>query len=190
MHVTGAVRGLLLGTGAVWLALEWRQGRTERPESVQADRGSQLVLVVTSVAGFAVAVALSTAVPAAAISPVGVAAWIGLGLLWCGVALRVWSFRTLGRYFTFTVQTSRDQPVIAGGPYRVIRHPGYAALLLIIMGIGLFIANWISLISLAAFVVCGLAYRITVEERALMHDLGENYGAYAATRSRLVPFIW
>jgi hypothetical protein len=52
-----------------------------------------------------------------------------------------------------------------------------------------FIANWLSLVTLAAAVVCGLAYRIRVDERALLQDLGEDYRNYAATHKRLVPFI-
>lgn len=125
-----------------------------------------------------------------AIRPAGIEAWIGLCILWYGIALRIWSFRTLGRYFTFTVQTCGDQPVITPGPYRVIRHPSYAAILLAVMGLGLFIANWLSLFTLAAAVVCDLAYRIRVEERAQLQDLGEDHRNYAATHKRLVPFIW
>jgi protein-S-isoprenylcysteine O-methyltransferase Ste14 len=48
----------------------------------------------------------------------------------------------------------------------------------------------LSLVTLAAAVVCGLAYRSRVEERALLQDLGEDYRNYAATHKRLVPFIW
>ena len=122
-------------------------------------------------------------------TPSGVA-WVALVLLWCGVALRLWSFRTLGRYFTFTVQTSADQPVITDGPYRVVRHPSYAGILLAVMGIGLFIGNWLSFAILTAFVTCGVVFRIRVEERALLQELGEPYRAYAAAHKRLVPFVW
>jgi protein-S-isoprenylcysteine O-methyltransferase Ste14 len=80
--------------------------------------------------GAVVAIVASQSAPAAAIRPAAVAAWIGLGIFWCGIALRLWSFRTLGRYFTVTVQTSGDQPVITSGPYRAIRHPSYAGILL------------------------------------------------------------
>jgi protein-S-isoprenylcysteine O-methyltransferase Ste14 len=111
-------------------------------------------------------------------------------LFWAGVWLRLWSFRTLGRYFTLTVQTSADQPVSADGPYRVIRHPGYAGLLLVIIAIGLFIGNWWSLLCLTVAALGGLVFRIRVEERALMRNLGDRYGGYAATRRRLVPFLW
>jgi protein-S-isoprenylcysteine O-methyltransferase Ste14 len=37
-------------------------------------------------------------------------------------------------------------------------------------------------------VTCGVLFRIRVEERALLQDLGEPYRAYAADQNRLVPF--
>ena len=80
------------------------------------------------------------------------AASIGLVVLWCGIGLRVWSFRTLGRYFTFTVQTSQDQPVIAAGPYRAIRHPGYAGLIMLIIAICSAINNWAFLVVFASMI--------------------------------------
>jgi protein-S-isoprenylcysteine O-methyltransferase Ste14 len=119
-----------------------------------------------------------------------VAGWCGLVLLLAARALRQWSFRTLGRYFTFTVQTSSDQTVVATGPYRFVRHPSYTALLLAAAAGGLYVGNWLSLLALVAAVAAGLAYRITVEERALTTDVGPAYRDYAATHKRLVPFVW
>jgi hypothetical protein len=34
----------------------------------------------------------------ASIRAAEVAGWVGLGIMWCGIGLRLWSFRTLGRY--------------------------------------------------------------------------------------------
>ena len=181
--------GLLLGTVVIWVLLELRQGITRRGEAVKAGWGSEIIFRLAVGAGALGALALSRAAPAAAI-PLAAAAWIGLGLLWCGIALRLWSFWTLGRYFTFIVQTSGDQPVITGGPYRVLRHPSYAGLLLAVAGLGLFIRNWLSLVTLVIAVACGLVFRIRVEERALLQNLGDDYRDYAATHKRLVPFIW
>jgi protein-S-isoprenylcysteine O-methyltransferase Ste14 len=130
-----------VGTAVIWVLLELRQGFRHRREGVKASWGSEIVFRLAVAAGALVALMLSRVAPAAAIRPAAIAAWIGLGLLWCGIALRFWSFRTLGRYFTFIVQTSGDQPVITGGPYRVIRHPSYAGILLAVMGLGLFIGN-------------------------------------------------
>ena len=56
-----------------------------------------------------------------------IALYAGTGLLIAGSLLRRYCFRILGKYFTAAVTVSADQPVIDKGPYRWIRHPGYAA---------------------------------------------------------------
>jgi protein-S-isoprenylcysteine O-methyltransferase Ste14 len=184
------MRWVLVGTAAVWVVLELCRSLTHRPEAVKASWRSEVLFRLIVGVGAVVAGALAGMVKSATIRPVPVADWIGFVLFWAGISLRLWSFHTLGRYFTFTVQTSVDQPVISDGPYRLIRHPGYAALLLIIVAVGLFIGNWWSLVCLTAAVAGGLAFRIKVEERALMHNLGDGYRDYAATHKRLVPFVW
>jgi protein-S-isoprenylcysteine O-methyltransferase Ste14 len=80
--------------------------------------------------------------------------------------------------------------VITDGPYRFVRHPGYAAILVAVSGIGLLVGNWLSLLCLVVAFASGLVYRIRVEERALLADLGDSYRNYAATHKRLVPFVW
>jgi protein-S-isoprenylcysteine O-methyltransferase Ste14 len=185
-----AVRWVLIASAAIWVLLELRQSITHRPEGVKANWGSELLFrLIVGVGGLG-AGALARAAQSAKIQPAAVAVSIGSVLLWTGIALRLWSFRTLGRYFTVVVQTSSDQPVITDGPYRIIRHPSYAGLLLIVMGAGLFIGNWLSLIWLTIALAGGLVFRIRVEERALMQNLGDRYRDYAANRKRLLPFIW
>ena len=115
---------------------------------------------------------------------------VSLAVIWAGIGLRWWSFRTLGSYFTFTVMTSADQPVISTGPYRVLRHPSYAAILLILARIGLSYGNWLSLAVLVFLPLAGFVYRIRTEEAALSTMLGAAYTSYARDRKRLIPFIW
>jgi len=184
------VRGLLIGSAVVWAFFEVRQALQHRPEAVSADQGSRLAIRVGTVVAFVGAVLFRRALPSAAIKPEAFAAWAGLVFLWCGIALRLWSFQTLGRYFTFTVQTSEDQPVISAGPYRVIRHPGYAGILLASIGIGFLVGNWASLAIIFLGLLGALVYRIRVEEEALAGHLGGRYQDYAEGRKRLVPFIW
>jgi protein-S-isoprenylcysteine O-methyltransferase Ste14 len=184
------LRWILVGTAAIWVALELRQSITHRPEGVKANWGSEILFRLIIGVGALVAGLLSGVARSATVRPAAVADWIGLVLFWSGISLRLWSFHTLGRYFTFTVQTSRDQPVITDGPYRLIRHPSYAGLLLVILAVGLFIGNWLSLACLTAAIAGGLVYRIRVEERALLQSLGDGYRKYAETHKRLVPFIW
>lgn len=163
---------------------------TRRPGAVTADRGSLRALRAAYVAGVLVAVTATRVLPAAAIRPPELAWWLGLPFVWSGIVIRLWSFQTLGTYFTFTVQTSEDQPVISGGPYRIVRHPGYTGLLLALTGFGFFLGNWAAALCLAAIVAAGLVYRIRVEEGALLQALGDRYLDYAASRKRLAPLIW
>jgi protein-S-isoprenylcysteine O-methyltransferase Ste14 len=183
-------RWILLGTAAIWVMLELRQSITHRPEGVKANWGSEILFRVIVGVGALVAGLLSGVAPLASIRPAALADWVALFLFWGGISLRLWSFRTLGRYFTFTVQTSSDQPVINEGPYRVIRHPSYSGLLLVFVAVGLFIGNWWSFVVLTVAIAGGLVFRIRVEERALMQSLGDGYRDYAATHKRLVPLIW
>jgi len=188
--ISPVVSVLLPATGIIWAVCEVRQALQRRAEATRVDRGSHIAIRFAILVGVLGAVLAKKSAPSAMIGPPGLAAWIGLVVLWCGVGLRLWAFQTLGRYFTFTVQTSDDQPVISAGPYRVIRHPGYAGILIAVIGIGFVIDNWGSLVVLSVALACGLIYRITVEERALSQDLGGRYQAYAKNHKRLIPFIW
>jgi protein-S-isoprenylcysteine O-methyltransferase Ste14 len=184
------LRAILVATAVIWVIGELRQSITRRPEAVHDNWGSEAVFRLIIGVGALGAGMFAGLTRSATIRPTAVAEWIGLGLFWSGISLRLWSFHTLGRYFTFTVQTSSDQPVIVDGPYRLIRHPSYAGLFLVITAVGLFIGNWWAFVFLTGTVGGGLVFRIRVEERALTRDLGDRYRSYAATHKRLVPFIW
>lgn len=180
---------VVLTTVLLWAGLEVWQARRGRRGAKREDRGSIAVMRLSTTAGVALAAL------ALGLAPLDVAynAWVflaGMVLVWLGIGLRAWSFRTLGRYFTFTVQTSQDQPLITGGPYRFVRHPGYLGLLLCYTGLGIAYGNPVSLLALVGGLSVGLAYRIRVEEAALRRARGAAFDAYAAGRKRLVPFVW
>jgi len=180
---------LLSATIVVWAVLELRQALNRRAGARVEDRGSLAAIRLISVAG---------ALLAAFVSRSGVAAYpvtapvfaVALALIWGGILLRQWCFRTLGRYFTFTVMTSPDQRVVTGGPYRVLRHPSYAALLLILAGIGLTYGSWLSFACVVLIPAAGFWYRIRVEEAALSRALGDAYIDFARGRKRIIPFVW
>jgi protein-S-isoprenylcysteine O-methyltransferase Ste14 len=75
------------------------------------------------------------------------------------------------------------------GPYRWIRHPSYTGSLLTILGILLCCLNWASLV-LFMLPVVGYAYRIRVEEEALVEGLGDEYRSYMRHTRRLIPLIF
>jgi protein-S-isoprenylcysteine O-methyltransferase Ste14 len=176
-------------TIAVWMVLEVRQALKRRPEASSADRGSLLILRIWATVAFVLA-ALALRISSASVPDGTVSFGLGLAMMWCGICLRFWSFRTLGRYFTFTVMTSADQPVVTSGPYRFVRHPSYLGIALVLTGIGATYGNWLSLAALALVPLIGLIHRIHVEEAALSATLGSAYTSYASGRKRLIPLVW
>jgi protein-S-isoprenylcysteine O-methyltransferase Ste14 len=191
-----AVGLLLLLLTLAWLTMEGakysQQLEHPRPGAIRV--GSVMAWRISIVACAVVTnVALYVAphlVPGAEIRPAAVAGGAGLGLMVAGIALRGWSFLTLGEYFTFTVQVSDDQQVVKTGPYRLLRHPSYAGILLICLGVGLAGANWVGLAVLVLVPLALLLYRIHIEERALLTTLGDRYRDYALGRKRLIPLVW
>jgi protein-S-isoprenylcysteine O-methyltransferase Ste14 len=176
-------------TIAAWMLLEIPQALKRRPEASSGDRGSLLMVRFWVTVAIVLAV-LALRIASAAVLDGTVLFGLGLAMMWCGICLRFWSFRTLGRYFTFTVMTSADQPVVTGGPYRFVRHPSYLAIVLALTGIGATYGNWLSLAALALVPLIGFIYRIRVEEAALSATLGSAYTSYASGRKRLIPFLW
>ena len=96
----------------------------------------------------------------------------------------------LGELFTTDVRVHLGQSVVDCGPYRWVRHPSYAGLILTFVGIGLALGNWAALIVLALLPTAGLVVRIRFEERALLHGLGEPYRRFAASHPHLFPGVW
>lgn len=177
-------------TVVAWFLLELRRALHRRTDAAtEGDRSSLALLRVTTPLGFLLAVLVALLVPAAAV-PAWLADGVALLLLWCGIAVRWWSIRTLGDYFTYTVQTSSDQRVVDTGPYRWVRHPAYLGMSLAFLGVACLLANWLSLLVLAPVMLVGVAYRIRVEEAAMTAELGEAYSRFAASRKRLVPGVW
>jgi protein-S-isoprenylcysteine O-methyltransferase Ste14 len=177
-------------TALVWAVSEIRQGVKRRAEATTRDHASRFIIVVTAAAAAGLAALARSKVTSAGFPSDAVTFGIGLAVIWGGVGLRWWSFWTLGRYFTIDVMTSPDQPVITTGPYRFVRHPSYAALLLVIAGLGSMYANWLSLAVVIVLPLLALMNRMRVEEAVLSATLGDAYRSYAAGHKRIIPFLW
>ena len=167
--------------------IQWQQ---RRAEATKADRGSFALLLTGAAAGMFLLVSAPALAPVAAIRPTWLAFAIGMALFLAGFGMRRWSEMTLGRYFTFAVMTSAEQPVITSGPYRFVRHPGYTGVVLVVVGAGMVAGNWIGLAGWTVLVMVPLLYRIHVEENALLAALGDRYRTYASAHKRLIPLVW
>jgi protein-S-isoprenylcysteine O-methyltransferase Ste14 len=88
-----------------------------------------------------------------------------------------------------TIELAADQKVISTGPYAWVRHPMYAAGLVLLAGIPLALGSWWGLLVIVA-IMPGLIWRLIDEERFLKLNL-PGYAAYQGkVRYRLIPRVW
>ena len=114
----------------------------------------------------------------------------GLSMFLLGLALTVWAYGTLGRFFSLEVQIQGDHRVVDTGPYRLLRHPGYAGVLFGLIGLGLAVQSWVSVLLLLLVMAAALTYRTRIEEKFLLAELGDEYARCVARTRRVVPFVW
>ena len=95
------------------------------------------------------------------------------------------------RFFSSVVriQSERGHHVVESGPYRIVRHPGYAAMIPLVPFSGLALGSWIAFA--LAFAYSWLILRRVRFEDGFLHANLAGYAQYAArVRYRLVPGVW
>jgi len=106
----------------------------------------------------------------------------------CSLTLMIWSRLVFGiRSFHATANTTKGK-LITTGPYRLLRHPIYAAVIYF---------SWASIIAFplvetiaaACLISGGLFVRMLLEEKSLMATY-DDYAAYSQHTKRIIPFIF
>jgi protein-S-isoprenylcysteine O-methyltransferase Ste14 len=165
-------------------------GRSRPKKGEKSDRGSMQIIMLAgwlgSLAAFMVAGIGRFAITRAT------KGWFvaGLAILVCGRLLRMHCWRTLGQYFTGHVKASSDQPVVERGAYRWVRHPSYTGGILMYLGTGIALTNWLSALIITVSGAAAYGYRVRVEEQALQANLGRRYQEYMRRTKRFVPFVY
>jgi protein-S-isoprenylcysteine O-methyltransferase len=115
---------------------------------------------------------------------------IGFVLIFIGLIIRISSIFTLKKQFTYKVTTIENHQLIEIGLYKNIRHPGYLGQLIIFTGVATSVSNWISVILMLVPILAGYVYRITVEEKFMVNEIGQSYIEYKKRTNRLIPMIY
>jgi len=115
---------------------------------------------------------------------------LGFILIMLGYAFAGWAL-VENRFFSVVVriQTDRGHVVCDSGPYRIVRHPGYAGNILPLAGIVLALGSiWTLIPAMVALIITVI--RTTLEDRTLQDEL-PGYRDYARrVRYRLIPGIF
>jgi methyltransferase len=124
---------------------------------------------------FPVMVALHTALLAGALVEVVAAdrpfipllGWPMLVLVVLAQALRWWCIATLGRHWNTRVIVVPGASLVSAGPYRLLRHPNYVAVVVEGLALPLVHTAWVTAVAFTVLNLLLLSVRIRVEEQAL-----------------------
>lgn len=113
----------------------------------------------------------------------------GLGIMAAATLLHVWARVHLGRNWSNAVMIKSDHELVRSGPYRVIRHPIYTAILGLAVGTALVSGRVLSLtgVALIAFVYIR---KLRLEERALGKTFGAAWDDYRRHSWALIPGVF
>ncbi len=164
-------------------ALLERRLRTRETESAQRKAilfSSLLLLTIFLIPGFDRRYGWST-VPVALVALADI-------LILVGYLLFALTIRE-NRYASRVVEVAAGQTVISSGPYALVRHPMYLAVVLMFGATPVALASWWGLLP-ALLLPVALAGRIKNEEEVLRKGL-VGYDAYQRqVKYRLIPFVW
>ncbi len=114
--------------------------------------------------------------------------FIGFTTFVVGITYRLWAIKTLGKYYSHMVREVEAHKIVDSGPYRHIRHPAYAGMILANLGVVIFFFNLVTLILFLLVLIPAIILRIIIEEKTLFRIGG--YEKFAQNRQRLIPSIW
>ncbi len=185
---------LLIAIPAIWIALEIGlvvRDRARGKGKTSSDKGTRAFNFIAISIGILAAAVLNRVqefdFPGGKTPAIF---FIGLAIMLLGMGLRYWAVATLGAFFRTTIETEQGQRVISTGPYQLIRHPSYCGWLLICLGYGVAVQNWLSVMAAILLPLIALIYRIQTEERVLVSSLGPAYIEYQKKTRKLIPWLW
>jgi protein-S-isoprenylcysteine O-methyltransferase Ste14 len=184
---------LLLAVG--WYVIRYPyQRRARRTPVARTERGPrEYFLMAISFAGFGVAplVYICFNFPRWADYPFHpVQAWLGVLVAVASLVMFRLTHRTLGRFWSVSLDVREQHALVTEGIYRYVRHPMYTAFWLWAIAQALLLPNWAA--GFAAIVGFGVLFfgRVAREEQLMLKSFGEDYRKYMARTYRLVPGIY
>jgi protein-S-isoprenylcysteine O-methyltransferase Ste14 len=166
----------------------WRRGQREKRRDPRTIFG-----FLIEAAGYAIAFSVRRRFPTAFLSFglavewifAVVAALLAAGSIWLALA----AINVLGKHWSPAARIIEGHRLVTDGPYRIVRHPIYAAVLGLMVATGLVISKpWALGVGVVLYLL-GTTSRIRIEERLLLQQFGGRYEEYKSKVPALIPFV-
>ncbi len=117
----------------------------------------------------------------------GVAAFAGCVLCVSGTAFALWARYSLGKNWGTPMTLRMDPELVMLGPYAFVRHPIYAGMFVTMLGTALVVPFCVVLVLFSSVYFTISALR---EERDMLAQFPERYGAYRKRTKMFFPFLF
>ena len=96
--------------------------------------------------------------------------------------------RSLGRQWRIEAGLNSDHELVTSGPYRLLRHPIYTSMLLMLLGTGFMVTPLPMLLLSVAVFMFGTQIRLRIEDRLLASRFGDKFDEYRRVPA-YIPFV-
>jgi protein-S-isoprenylcysteine O-methyltransferase Ste14 len=175
----------LLVAAVAWTALR----KVDRPESSSRRLLSSLGIALQA-AGFAMAGIGFMKPELPWWAPYSLASTVLVILLGgTAIALFVSAVSAMGKNWSLIARTRSDHELIRSGPFAIVRHPIYLALLLYLLSMAAALGHWQQLMFAVPLYLAGTVIRIRDEEALLRAQFGEDHARYVREVPALIPLL-
>ncbi|HEV7402544.1 MAG TPA: isoprenylcysteine carboxylmethyltransferase family protein [Chthoniobacteraceae bacterium] len=105
-------------------------------------------------------------------------------------AIRRRAIAALGKFWSLHVEIRPQHEFVHHGPFRFVRHPAYATMVLELLALTTLTQAWFTMLAIPLLYAPVLYRRIRLEETALTAKFGEVYAEYRRTTPALIPKPW
>lgn len=106
-----------------------------------------------------------------------------------GVAIFIASASAMGKNWSIVARTRSDHQLVRTGPFAIVRHPIYLALLMYLLSMAVALGHYAQLLFAVPFYCAGAIIRIREEEKLLRAQFGEEHARYVREVPAFVPFL-